>query len=554
MIKNVTKVLAALILLLLAGACQDDDNSFGTINTPVNLELSYEIVGQTTENVNGDGSGNVKLMADADNAITYKFIYPDGTSTTVASGEVVKRFTTPGIHSYEVTVIAYGMAGVSTTGTMTITDLLSTFDDPITVDKLTGGSSKVWYVAQNEAGHLGVGPNDPAAPTQNYWAAWYMAQPNEKDVEGSSCLYTNKLTFTKEGNLIKYTLENEGTFFNGSYLPLVGMSGADACAAWDVSGQKTVLLSPSESIVSPSFTTGTQMSFSDSGFMGYYIGTTTYEILEITDNRMVVRAVDGNNPALAWYQIFTTQNPDDVEVPQFTNLMWADEFDYTGAPDNTKWNLEVGNNNGWGNNEVQYYKNDGSASVVSDGTLKIIAKKESYQGYQYTSARMTTRNKYDFTYGKVVIRAKLPTGGGTWPALWMLGSNYQTVSWPACGEIDIMEHVGNDQNVVHSTLHYPGNSGGNANGSTKVVPGVSENFKIYELIWTADIMLFYVRDTETSTPILIKQFNNSVTEHPYFNWNFFLIFNVAMGGTFGGNVDPAFTQSAMEVDYVRVYQ
>lgn len=554
MIKNLVKVAAAMILLLLAGACQDDDNSFGDIKAPSNLELTYEIVGQTTENVNGDGSGNVKLMADADDAITYKFIYPDGTSITTASGMVTKRFTTPGINSYEVTVIAYGKAGVSTTGTMTIVDLLSTFDDPITVDRLTGGSSKVWYVAQNEAGHLGVGPNDPAAPTQNYWAAWYMAQPNEKDVEGSSCLYTNKLTFTKEGNLLKYTLENEGTFFNGAYLDLVGQSGPDACAAWDVSGQKTVLLSPSESIVSSDFTTGTQMSFSDEGFMGYYIGTTTYEILELTDNRMVVRAVDGENPSLAWYQIFTTQNPDEVEAPDFTNLMWSDEFDYTGAPDASKWNLEVGNNNGWGNNELQYYKNDGSASVVSNGTLKIIAKKENYQGYQYTSARMTTHNKYDFTYGKVVIRAKLPTGGGTWPALWMLGSNFQSVPWPGCGEIDIMEHVGNAQNEIHSTLHYPGNFGGNANGSTKMVPGVSENFKIYELIWTQDIMLFYVKDTETSTPVLIKQFTNSVTQHPYFNWNFFLIFNVAMGGTFGGNVDPAFTQSAMEVDYVRVYQ
>jgi Glycosyl hydrolases family 16 len=552
MIKNLVKVVAAMVLLLLAGACQDDDNSFGDIKAPTNLALSYEIMGQTAENVNGDGSGNVTLKADADNAITYKFIYPDGTSVTTASGQVVKRFTNPGIHSYEVTVIAYGKAGVSTTGTMTITDLLSTFDDPITVDKLTGGSSKVWYVAQNESGHLGVGPNDPAAPTQNYWAAWYMAQPNEKDVEGSSCLYTNKLTFTKEGNLIKYTLENEGTFFNGAYLPLVGQSGPDACAAWDVSGQKTVLLSPSESIVSPDFTTGTQMNFSDAGFMGYYVGTTTYEILELTDNRMVVRAVDGTNTALAWYQIFTTQNPNDIQLPEFNNLVWADEFDYTGAPDPTKWVPEIGTgNNGWGNGEAQYYRAENA--TVSNGTLKITAKKETYQGSLYTSARLKTHNKFDFTYGRVEFRAKLPSGGGTWPALWMLGSNYLSQPWPACGEIDIMEHIGNDVGNISSTLHYPGHSAGEADSTTKAVAGVEDDFKIYMLIWNEEMLRFYVKDSETATPVLIKHFTNSAA-HPYFNWDYFIIMNVAMGGNLGGNINSNFTQSAMEVDYVRVYQ
>lgn len=555
MIKNLSKLVAAVVLLLVAG-CQDDDNSFGAINAPANLELGYTIVGQSTENPNGDGSGNVDLTAHADNAITYKFIYPDGTSTTTPSGHLTKRFTNTGIHSYDVTVIAYGTGGVSTTGMITIVDLLSSFDDPVTVQLLTGGSSKVWYWAAAEQGHLGVGPNTETG--NNYWAEWYMAAPFEKaGSDVSSCLYDNKLTFSKDGNLLKLALDNGGkTFFNGAYTSVGGSTEtADTCLPYDTSGQKTVLLEPANSFVSTEFSTGTQLNITGGGFMGYYVGSSTYEILQLTENRMVVRVVQANNPGLAWYHILTTQDPNGTPDPSYTNLMWADEFNTDGAPDATKWNMEPGNNNGWGNNELQFYQ--ASNATVSEGTLKITAKKETVNSggntYQYTSARMNTHNKFDFKYGRVVMRAKLPTGGGTWPALWMLGSNYQTNAWPACGEIDIMEHVGNQQDIIHSTLHYPGHSGGNADSSSKPVAGVSENFKIYELIWSDSVMKFYVRDTETSDPILIKQFTNSPA-HPYYNANFFLIFNVAMGGNFGGNIDPAFTQSAMEVDYVRVYQ
>lgn len=544
--------LVFLFLAVMIG-CQDDDHTFGEINAPTNLQLSYEIVGKTAENPNGDGSGNVIITAHAEGAITYKFVYPSGSPDVNGTGITTKRFTDSGIHSYEVTVIATGTGGVSTTASITIVDLLSTFDDPETMAKLTGGGTKIWYWAAAETGHLGVGPN--TVDGDNYWAVWYMAQPFEKaGSETSSCLYNNKLTFTQDGNLIRYNLDNGGaTFFNAGYVGVAGGSQTeDTCLPFDTSGQKTVSLEPASSVVASQFSTGTQMKFSDNGFMGYYIGATTYEILEISDNRMVVRAVQANNPALAWYHIFTTQDPYGTPDPSYTNLVWQDEFNVDGAPDATKWNMETGNNNGWGNNELQYYRPENA--TVSGGTLKITAKRESFSGYAYTSARMQTHNKYDFKYGRVVFRAKLPSGGGTWPALWMLGSNYESVDWPACGEIDIMEHVGNQQDVIHSTLHYPGNSGGNANTSTKTVAGVSDGFKIYELIWSADVMKFYVRDTETGTPTLIKQFTNSATNHPYFNWNFFLIMNVAMGGNMGGTVDASFTQSALEVDYVRVYQ
>lgn len=551
---HITKAAVMVVLLVIAGGCQDDDNSFGSLNAPANLELGYQIVGQSAENPNGDGSGNVVLSAHAEGAITYKFIYPDGTNTVTGANSFTKRFTTPGINSYEVTVIAYGKGGVSTTGVMTIEDLLSTFDDPETVQKLTGGGSKVWYWSASEAGHLGVGPN--TATGNNYWAEWYMAAPFEKaGSETSACLYDNKLTFTKEGNLIRFNLDNGGsTFFNGGYTNEGGGNQTeDTCLPYDTSAQKTVMLEPANSFVAAAFTTGTQMHFTDNGFMGYYIGTNIYEILELTDNRMVVRAVQGNNTGLAWYHIFTTQDPYATPDPVFNNLVWSDEFNTDGAPDASKWTAEIGTGqNGWGNNEAQYYRAENA--TVSNGTLKITAKKETFQGSQYTSARLKTHNKFDFTYGRVEIRAKLPTGGGTWPALWALGSNYETTPWPACGEIDIMEHVGNIPNEISSTLHYPDHYAGNADSTVKNYPGTEDDFKIYVFVWNQDMLRFYVKDSETATPVLIKHFNNSVSQHPYFNWNYFLIMNVAMGGNLGGSISPAFTESSMEVDYVRVYQ
>jgi beta-glucanase (GH16 family) len=229
----------------------------------------------------------------------------------------------------------------------------------------------------------------------------------------------------------------------------------------------------------------------------------------------------------------------------FTDLVWSDEFNVDGAPDPSHWGYNTGGN-GWGNNELQYYTTDLSNAAVQDGKLKITLKKENYMGMGYTSARLVSENKFDFKYGRIEFRAKLPTGGGTWPALWMLGSNYATAAWPSCGEIDVMEHVGNQQNKIFSTLHYPGHSGANGFGSTLTVPGVSDDFHVYACEWGTTKIKFTVDGTQ------ILSFDNNSTLP--FNNKFFIIMNVAMGGNFGGTVDPAFTQSTMEVDYVRVYQ
>ncbi len=235
----------------------------------------------------------------------------------------------------------------------------------------------------------------------------------------------------------------------------------------------------------------------------------------------------------------------DITVTVALTLVWSDEFDGTGAPSSSKWGYDLGAG-GWGNSELQYYTNRTDNASVSNGTLKITLKAESYSGSSYTSARLLTKDKFSFKYGKIEVRAKLPAGGGTWPAIWMLGSNLTTVGWPACGEIDIMEHKGNDLNRIFGTLHHPGHSGGNGDGTTVVISNVSTEFHRYALEWSATTIKFLVDDVAFYT------FNNTASLP--FNQNFFIILNVAMGGTFGGTVDPAFSSAAMEVDYVRVYQ
>lgn len=224
--------------------------------------------------------------------------------------------------------------------------------------------------------------------------------------------------------------------------------------------------------------------------------------------------------------------------------LWSDEFNIDGAPDGSKWGYDTGAG-GWGNNEAEYYTSRQENVIVSGGTLKIKTLKENYLGSSYTSARILSKDKFSFKYGKVEFRAKMPIGGGTWPALWMLGNNIGTVSWPACGEIDVMEHLGNQLNKIYGTLHYSGHSGGNAIGSNTVIANASTQFHIYTLDWRADTIKIYVDNV-----VFFSFVNTNATP---FNQNFFLIINCAIGGDFGGVIDPNFSSSTFEVDYVRVY-
>lgn len=544
--KKILNILSILTLFILVG-CQEDKESFGDLKAPTNLQVTADIIGKTTDAPYGDGSGMVKFTTTADNAISYKYIFSDGTSANSPSGIYDKRFTQTGVNTYTVTILAYGTGGIATNTTLDV-EVRSDFSDDEAVQFLTGGTQKVWYWAAAEPGHLGVGQNDGDA-TKNYYPNYYQSGPFEKaGSPNSSCLYDNELTFSLDGDQLKFELDNGGrTFFNAAFLSVAGGGGPDDnCLNYDTNGLKTVSLSPSESVVAanniPGQTRGTMLNFSDGGFMGYYIGQSSYEILSITANRMVVRAVMGGNPALAWYHIFSTSPPTQNPVTDYTNLVFSDEFNTDGAPDSSKWGYDLGAG-GWGNSEVQSYTNSTNNITVTGGNLKITAINT---GSAYTSARLKSENKFEFTYGKIEARAKMPTGGGTWPAIWSLGQDYATNTWPACGEIDFMEHRGNTPNVIHGTLHYPGVSPGAGNTNSTTILNASTEFHIYKTIWSPTAIKFYVDD------VLFHSVAN--TNALPFNSDFFLILNVAMGGTFGGTIDPAFTQSSMEVDYIRVYQ
>ncbi len=232
-------------------------------------------------------------------------------------------------------------------------------------------------------------------------------------------------------------------------------------------------------------------------------------------------------------------------------LAWSDEFN--GNTLNTNdWNYEIGNGaSGWGNNELEYYTNSPKNVLVSNGNLIIEARNESMSGFNYTSARLTTQNKKQFQYGRIDIRAKLPKGKGIWPALWMLGSNINTVPWPGSGEIDIMELLGHEPSKMYSTLHYGtaahasrGNSYSLSNGS------FYDQFHVFSMKWQADKVQVLVDDN------LVLEVNKSDvgTDYP-FNAPFFFIMNVAVGGNWPGSPDATTTfPQRMIVDYVRVFQ
>ncbi|GAF04196.1 family 16 glycosylhydrolase [Saccharicrinis fermentans] len=241
--------------------------------------------------------------------------------------------------------------------------------------------------------------------------------------------------------------------------------------------------------------------------------------------------------------------------PVEEGLVWSDEFDQS-AINTENWTFEVGHGDwGWGNNELQYYT-DGDNARVENGKLIITAQKvdDNTTTGSYTSARMVTMGKQAFTYGKVEIRAKLPAGRGVWPAIWMLGTNINSVGWPACGEIDIMEYVGYTPNVVHSTVHTTDGSGSNGSGSSMDLETAEEDFHIYGINWTEDEIVFYVDSLEnvvhTYAPS-IKTANNWPFDKPHF-----IIINLAVGGTWGGaqGIDNSIFPQTLEVDYVRVYE
>ncbi|MBX2916040.1 MAG: glycoside hydrolase family 16 protein [Cyclobacteriaceae bacterium] len=239
--------------------------------------------------------------------------------------------------------------------------------------------------------------------------------------------------------------------------------------------------------------------------------------------------------------------------------VWSDEFNYSGPPDPSKWNYDLGdgcpNVCGWGNNEAQYYTSDSKNVRVENGNLIIEAHLDSMGGKAYTSTRMVSKQKGDWLYGRIEVRAKLPKGKGTWPAIWMLSTDWKYGGWPASGEIDIMEHVGYDPGVIHGTIHtekYNHIIQTQKEGKITVANAMDQ-FHVYAIDWTKDKIDFFVDDNLYHT--VTRDPQDDFNGWP-FDQKFHLIMNIAVGGNWGGKegIDDSIWPQRMEVDYVRIYQ
>ncbi|MBT6744962.1 MAG: glycoside hydrolase family 16 protein [Flavobacteriales bacterium] len=284
-------------------------------------------------------------------------------------------------------------------------------------------------------------------------------------------------------------------------------------------------------------------SFSASGTYSILIKAHTTYADYIEESKSISIDLDGQTPISDGY---TTP----LSYPGYT-LVWSDEFEGTAL--SSDWTYDLGTGDwGWGNNELQYYRQNNA--VVDQGLLVITAKEEIVNSNNYTSARIKTQGLKSFQYGRVDVRAKLPKGKGIWPALWMLGDNISSASWPNCGEIDIMEMIGggvSNEKTIYGTLHWDDNgSHASYGGNNSLNSGIfADEFHVFSIIWNSSSIEFLRDDIQYHiadiTPTQLSEFHQ----------NFFLIFNVAVGGNWPGNPDGTtdFPQS-MYVDYIRVFQ
>ena len=264
------------------------------------------------------------------------------------------------------------------------------------------------------------------------------------------------------------------------------------------------------------------------------------------------------------FQITTYQSQQEADDALAARLIYSDEFNVAGSLDDSKWYHQVepilDNGTNWANGELQHYTARAENSFVSDGTLKIVAKKEDYTynnaTKNYTSARLNS--KFVFKYGRVDVRAKAPAGGGTWPAIWTLGANinetgnyhgdqYGNVGWPHCGEIDIMEQYGDDKTKTLSTLHWQNSETDQYQyeGDETPISNVGSDFHVYRVDWSESKIEFYLDG--------VKFYEKANTSSDPFNNEHYLLLNLAIGGNMGGTVPENFPDQTLEIDYVRVY-
>lgn len=544
--KTFRKFLYVALSILILG-CQDDEANFGDILVPTNFEIAVDVA--------SDQSGNVSITPSAEDVLNFQVFFQEDVEPVIVSesgGTAQFRYTQSGIYTQIMQVVAYGTGGASSTKSITV-DLDVRLVIPQNIlENIAGMGEKRWIWDATNAGHFGVG--DPAETFPNF----FSAAPNQLN----PCMYDDVLVFKYDDNdNYTFTLETaEATFINWAdvkrFFPdATPNEFEDECR--NINDQ--LALNTNFVIIENAGLTTLTV---DNSTLSYWSGAMSYEIVTLIESKLVVRGIqepfDPVGNSLAWYHTFIPEDNgviSDCDSGSTGNagsgnndvLVWADEFNEDGAPCSENWVYDIGTgDNGWGNGESQFYTDRPENIIVENGVLKIKAIAETFNGSNYTSARINSKNRFEFSYGRIETRAKLPTGAGTWPAIWSLGADIDTNPWPGAGEIDFMEHVGNNQDRIYSTVHYPGNSGGNAVGNSVVVPGVSDEFHIYEVTWdenqivaSVDGTVFFTFDNNASLP---------------FNKDFFLLMNVAMGGSFGGAIDPNFQSSTMEVDYIRVYQ
>jgi beta-glucanase (GH16 family) len=246
------------------------------------------------------------------------------------------------------------------------------------------------------------------------------------------------------------------------------------------------------------------------------------------------------------------KDPSSLEEEEF-QLVWNDEFDTDGRLDSNKWSYDLGGH-GWGNKESQLYTDRIENARIENGILIIEVIKETYDSSEYTSARIVTKNKGDWKYGRIEVKARIPNGTGTWPAIWMLPTLERRMSWPLDGEIDIMEHVGFNEGHVHGTVHTEAynHTKGTQKGGEITINDVADTFHVYSIEWNADSIQWYV---DNKKYYLFENENISQEEWPFDN-PFHLILNIAVGGSWGGQegIDETIWPRRMEVDWIRVYQ
>ena len=257
------------------------------------------------------------------------------------------------------------------------------------------------------------------------------------------------------------------------------------------------------------------------------------------------------------------ENDDAQTVARLTTLVWEDNFDVDGAPDPTRWRFDLGDGTaqgipGWGNDELQYYTDRPENVTVQNGFLLITAKEEDFNGAEFTSARLTTQGLFERAYGRFEARIRVPFGQGYWPAFWLLGNNCDENPWPACGEIDIMENVGDEPTIVFGSVHGPGYSGGDSIGKDYELTDdrFDTGFHVFGIEWSPESINYYVDGDlyQSITPEDIDEETDGEGQW-IFDRPFYIILNLAVGGNLPGppNDETIFPQT-MLVDYVRVYE